>query len=117
MTETTVRSRVNKYKEEIKKKSEECVIMSQTRGRLLLLPVELDEKLRLFITNIRTGGGTINKHVIYETLIGLIKADMTKYCGCLDFKITKGWLQSLYNRMNMSRRMLTTSRPMVTSSL
>ena len=117
LTESTVRPWVSKYKEEIKKKSAECVIISQTRGRPLLLPAELDEKLRLFITNTRTADGTINKHVIYGILMGLFKAEMTRYGGYLDFTVTKGWLQSLYSRMNMSRRMVTTSRPIVTSSL
>ena len=105
------------FKEEIKKKPAECVIISQARGRLLLLPAELDEKLRLFITNMRTAGGTINKHVIYGILMGLIKSEMTRYGGYLDFTVTKGLLQSLYSRMNISRRMVTTSRPIVTSSL
>ena len=58
----------------------------------------------------RTAGGTINKHVIYEILMGLIRADMTRYGGYLDLTVTKGWLQSLYNRMNMSRHLATTSR-------
>ena len=35
LTESTVRSWVSKFKEEIKKKSTECVIISQTRGRPL----------------------------------------------------------------------------------
>ena len=74
LTESTVRPWVNKYKE-IKKKSAERVIISQTRGRPLLLPAKLDEKLRLFVTNMKTAGGTINKHVIYRILMGLIKAD------------------------------------------
>ena len=64
LTESTVRPRVSKYKEEIKKMSAECIIILQTRGRPLLLLAELDEKLRLFITNMRTAGGTINKHYI-----------------------------------------------------
>ena len=34
-TESTVRPLVSKYKEKIKKKSAECVIISQTRGRPL----------------------------------------------------------------------------------
>ena len=104
LMESTVRPWVNKYKEEIKKKSAECVIISQTRGRPLLLPAELDEKLRLFITNMRTAGGTINKHVIYGILMGLIKADMTRHGEYLDFTGTKDWLQPLYSRMNMSRQ-------------
>ena len=115
LAESTVRPWVNKYKEEIKRKSAECVIISQTRVRPLLLPAKLDKKLRLFITSMRTAGGTINKHVIYGILRGLIKAGMTRYGGYLDFTVTKGWLQSLYSRMNMSRRMVTTSRPTVTS--
>ena len=64
--------------------------------------MELDKKLRLFITNMRTAGGTINKHVIYGILMGLIKADMTMYGGYLDFTVTKACLQSLYSRMNKS---------------
>ena len=115
LAESTVRPWVNKYKEEIKRKSAECVIISQTRVRPLPLPAKLDKKLRLFITSMRTAGGTINKHVIYGILRGLIKAGMTRYGGYLDFTVTKGWLQSLYSRMNMSRRMVTTSRPTVTS--
>ena len=75
LTESNVSPWVNKYKEEIKKKSSECAIISETRGRLLLIPAELDEELRLFITNMRTAGGTINKHVIYRILKGLVKAD------------------------------------------
>ena len=90
LTESTVLPWVNKYKEEIKKKSAECVIISQTRGRPCLLPAELDEKLNLFITNMKTAGGTINKHVIYGILMGLIKADMARYGGYLDFTVNKG---------------------------
>ena len=34
--------------------------------------------------------------------MGLIKADMTRHGGYLDFTVTKGCLQSLYSRMNKS---------------
>ena len=88
LTESTVRPWVNKHQEEIKKKSAECVMMSKTRGRPLLLPAELDEKPSLFITNMRTAGGTINKHVIYGIFMGLIKADMARYGRYLDFTVT-----------------------------
>ena len=65
----------------------------------------------------RTAGGKINKHVNYGILMDLIKADMTRYGSYQDFTVTKGWLQSLYSRMNMSQRMVTTSKPIVISSL
>ena len=90
LTKSTVRPWVNKYKEEMKRKSAECAIISGARGRPLLLPAELDENLHLFITNMRTAGGTINKHVIYGILMGFIKGDMTRYGGYLDFTVTKG---------------------------
>ena len=91
--------------------------ISEKRGRPLLLPPELDTKLRIFITNVRTACGTVNKHVIYGIIMGLIKADLSRYGGYLDFVVTKDRLGSLYKRMNMSRRMITTSRPVVTRSL
>ena len=65
----------------------------------------------------RTAGGTIRKHAIYGILMGLTKIDMTKYGGYLDFVITKGRIQSLYNKMNMSQGMVTTFQPVVASLL
>ena len=62
-------------------------------------------------------GGTINRHVIFGVLMGLIKRDIVTYSMYLEFQITDGWIQSLYRRMNLSRRMVTTSRPTVTRSI
>ena len=49
-------------------------------------------------------GGTINKHVIYGILMGLIKSDLGRYGQYLNFVITNGWLQSLYQRMNLTQK-------------
>jgi len=49
--------------------------------------------------------------------MGLIKSDIATYGMYLDFLITEGWIQSLCRRMNLSRRMVTTSRPVVTRSI
>ena len=54
-------------------------------------------------------GGTINRHVISDVLMGLIKSDLVTYGMYLEFQITDGWIQSLYRRVNLSRRMVTTS--------
>ena len=78
-----------------------------------MLPDELDFKLRSFIINLRTAGGTINRHVLYGVLMGLIKSDLAKYGQYLEFRITNGWVQSLYTRMGFRRRIATTSRPKV----
>ena len=65
----------------------------------------------------RMAGGTVNRHVIFGVLMGLIKSDLVTYGMYLEFQITDGWIQSLYMRMNLSRRMVTTSRPTVTRSI
>ena len=71
----------------------------------------------MFINNTRKAGGTVNKLVVYGVLMGLIKSDLARYGRYLDFVITNGWLQSLYKRMNLTRRMVTTSRPVITQSM
>ena len=45
--------------------------------------------------------------------MGLIKSDLGRYGQYLNFVITNGWLQSLYQRMNLTRR---TSRPAITKA-
>ena len=35
----------------------------------------------------------------------------------MDFVVTRGWMQRLYKRMQFSRRMVTTSKPIVTKSI
>ena len=104
------------YRVELKKSSPGCVlpVISAKRGRPLLLPDDLDEKLRIFINNTRTAGGAVNKHVVYGILMGLIKSELARYGRYLDYVITNGWLQSLYKRMNLTRRMVTTLRPVIT---
>ena len=71
------------------------------------LPEELDSKLQRFLLNIRKAGGCINRHVS-GVLMGLIKSDLDKY-GCQ--------LEYLYTRMNLSRRMVITSRPIIKKSI
>ncbi|XP_068756661.1 uncharacterized protein [Montipora capricornis] len=106
LKESTVCSWVVKYRSEVKKTSG-SVQISKRQGRPLLLPEELETKLHKFITSTRTAGETINKHVIYGILMGLIKSDLS-CVGCyLDFAITNGWLQSLYRRMGFTRRIVT----------
>ena len=106
-----------KYRLEAKKtSSSDCIQISERRGRPLLLPDELDRKLRAFIVSTRTAGGTINKHVIYGILMGLIKSDLGRYGQYLNFVVTNSWLQSLYQRMNLTRRIVTMSRPAITKA-
>ena len=49
--------------------------------------------------------------------MGLIKSDLGRYGQYLNFVITNGWLQSLYHRMNLTRRIVTTPRPAITKAI
>ena len=108
--ESTVRGWLVKYRESLNNNGvERRISVSSKRGRPLYLPSELDEKLQTFIMNLRKAGDTVNKHVVSAVLIGLIKSDLTRYGYYLDFTVTNGWLQYLYQRMNLTRRKATTS--------
>ena len=48
--------------------------------------------------------------------MGLIKSDLGRYGQYLNFVITNGCLQSLYQRMNLTRRIVTMSRSAITKA-
>ena len=72
-----------KYRSKLKNTTQilptEHVTIGAKRGRPLLLLDDLDFKLRSFLTNLRTADGTINRHVLYGVLMGLIKSDLARY--------------------------------------
>ena len=121
LTDSTVRAWIAKYRKELSANNgnneEIPITVGQTRGRPLSLPVELDTKLITFIMSLRNAGGNINRHVVHGILMGLIKSNLTKYGSCLDFNVSRGWINYLYKPMNMSRRMVSTSRPKITRSI
>ena len=69
------------------------------------------------LINLRTSGAVINIHVIRGVLSGLIRANPNRFGYCVNFEVTKPWVRSLYLRMNYSRRIKTTSRPVITHSI
>ena len=118
LSESTVRAWIAKYRKQLSTSTNNQIIsIGEKRGRPLSLPVELDAKLRRFILSLREAGGNVNRHVIHGVLMGLIKADLARYGSCLEFNVTRGWINYLYKRMNMARRMVTTSRPKITRSI
>ena len=120
LAESTIRGWLVKYRSQLKNTPQsalEHVTIGAKRGRPLLLSDDLDFKLRSFLTNLRTAGGTINRHVLYGVLMGLIKSDLSRYGQYLEFCVTNGWVQSLYTRMGYTCRMVTTSRPVITRTL
>ena len=100
--------------EETPKLSLEHVTIGAKRGRPLLLSDDLDFKLRSFLTNLRSASGTKNKHILYGVLMSLTKSDLSRYGRYLELCVTDGWVQSLYTRMGYTRRMVSTSQPVIT---
>ena len=69
------------------------------------------------LSSLRLAGAGINIHVVRGVLNGLIRANPIKFGKYVNFKVTRSWTRSLYQRMNFSRRAVTTSRPIITRSL
>ena len=117
LTESTVHKWIAKYCKELSTAGNNQIPISigEKRGRPLSLPLELDAKFRKFIVCLREAGGNINQHVIHGVLMSLIKADLSKYGSCMDFNVPRGWI--IYKQMNMTRRMVTASRPKITHSI
>ena len=91
--------------------------IGQTRGRLLLLDVEQDSKLRAMIISLRTAEAGINQHVVRGVSVGLVQSYLEKLDKYVNFEVTRSWVRSLYLRMKFSRRAATTSIPVITRSL
>ena len=93
------------------------VVIGAKRGRPTLLSSELDAKLRAMIQHMRISGAPINIHTVRGILAGLVHSDVERYGHYLDFQVTRVWVASLYHRMKLSRRVSTTSRPIITHEL
>ena len=91
--------------------------IGRVRGRLLLIEEVLNLKLRSLLVNLRTAGAGINIHLIFCVLNGLICVNPERFGKYMDFKVTRSWVQSLYQRMKFSHHAVTTSRSVITRSL
>ena len=80
----------------------------------MILPSDLDHKLQSMVVNLKTAGTKTNNHVVQGILARLIRSNPAAYGRYLEFKVTRDWVRSLYQRMNFSRRTATLSRPTVT---
>ena len=116
--ESTVRPWMKKYKLGIKVAPTAAFVkIGEKRGRPIYLSDEVDAKLWAMLISLKTAGGIINVHTVRGVLMGLIKSDLVKNSRYLEFGVTRSWERSLYQRMNLSRRAVTTSRPIITNVL
>ena len=69
------------------------------------------------LLNLRTAGAGINIHVVSGVLNGLVCKNPKRFRKYIDFRVTRSWVWSLYQRMKYSRRVVNRSRPVITRSL
>ena len=123
LTESTVRPWVKSHKKSIqeqKKKKVETSVQSaigRVRSRQLLIEEVLDLKLRSILVNLRIAGAGTNIHVVSGILNGLICPKPGRFGKYMDFKMTRSWVRSLYQRIKFSCHKVTLSRPSITRSL
>ena len=98
----------------------ECAItIGRVSDRPLLIKEVIDLKLGLMLVrlNLRTAGASINIHVVSGVRNGLIRTNPERFGRYMDLKVTRSLVRSLYQRMKFSRRVVTTSRLVITRSL
>ena len=104
LTESTVRSWVERYKKSIKEQKKMGASsvepkIGKARDRPLILDEALDLKLRSVLVKLRLAGAGINIHVVSGVLNGLIRANPERFGKYMEFKVTRSWARSLYQRM------------------
>ena len=103
-------------KENRKANKEVTLKIGQTCGRPLILDVWLNSKLWGMIISLSTAATRVNQHVVRGVLIGLVQAYRRKFGKYVNLEVTQSWVRSLYQQMKFSRRVATTSIPVITSS-
>ena len=89
----------------------------KARGRPLILDKPLDLKLRSMLVKLRLAGAGINIHLASGLLNGFIRENPERFGKYMEFKVTRSWARSLYQRMKLTCRAVTRSRPVITRSL
>lgn len=88
------------------------VLTPKKRGRKLLLGDELDNKVKRFVTTIRSSGGVVNTAIVKAAGRGVVlsvdRSLLQENGGHIE--ITRAWALSLMSRMDLVKRKGTTSK-------
>ena len=80
LTKCTVDGWLRKYRFQLRVNvPNQHIVLFAKRGRPFYLHEELDKNLHAFFTHTQMAGRTINCHVAFGVLIGLIKGDLMTY--------------------------------------
>ena len=107
LSESTVRTWVNKFRKEMKDTAKDVDEMTaqdmsyKPRGRPLLLGDELDQQVQDHIKAIRESGGVVNRTIVLAAGHGIVSSHnrsfLDEYGGHI--KLDRGWSSSLMERM------------------
>ena len=124
MGESTVRSIRQAYEGELKRKRKKddgqdlVSLPMKKRGRSLLLGDDLDEKVQLYLKNVRKGGGVVSARIAMAAARGILlsydKYRLAEFGGHV--LLNRHWAYSLLTRMNFVKRKATTAKSKYTGS-
>ena len=125
LNESTIRNFKKAYNERLAHERKRdhpqpvTAITTRLRGRPPIL-LELDGKLLQYLKALRSKGGVINIHVNIHVVRAVTKAlieSNPSMSQLATFDMPCSWVQSIYRRIDFTRRMGTTTRPPVPQGL
>lgn len=117
LTESTVRNFKKMYFKKMREEKANNPMAPQPVTKLSVMPkgrlLDLDSKLIQYLHALRAKGGVVNIHVVRATADALIKSNPSQMQHFVKFDMPRSWVQSIYRRMGVTRRLGTTGRPPV----
>ena len=120
LTESTVRNFKKMYLMKMREEKKKNPAAPQPVTTLSVKPkgrppimLDLDDKLIKYLHALRAKGGVVNIHVIRATAEALICSNPSQMHHFNKFDMPRSWVQSIYRRMGVTRRLGTTGRPPV----
>ena len=122
LTESTIRNFKKMYLKKMREEKMKSPLAPQPVTKLPVQPrgrppppilLDLDGKLIQFLHALRAKGGVVNIHVVRATAEALICSNPSLKEHFHKFDMPCSWVQSIYRRMGVARRLGTTGRPPV----
>ena len=120
INKNTVQGFVDSYKDVVQKTDKEVTLLPyKKRGKPTLLPAEIDRKVMEMASSMRLAGAVVNYNVLIAVAKGIIIAnDRTLLAeNGSGIKLGWKWCESIFKRMNWTKRKGTTSKSAIAPGL
>ena len=112
LKESTVRTWVNVYKNELQRKAGSVIneLPGKKRGHPLLLGPELDMLLTEYIKKLRESKAVINSSIFVSAAIGIVKSKDSNLLRCNGghIEVSRAWAKHFLDHIGYSKRRVTT---------